>query len=77
MDTGGAGAGELIERSSTALGFVTAAMQPWEFVVVTEEQSRRRIMTLPTLAAVAEAPVCVAVFCRDCKYYIEDGSAAT
>ena len=52
--------------------------QPWEFVVVTEEQSRRGIADLTDFGRfIAEAPVCVAVFCRDCKYYIEDGSAAT
>lgn len=26
---------------------------------------------------ISEAPVCIVVFCRDTKYYLEDGSAAT
>ena len=26
---------------------------------------------------IADSPVCIAVFCHDTKYYIEDGSAAT
>jgi len=47
-------------------------------VVVTEEESRRKIAQLTDFGRfIAEAPVCVAVFCRDSKYYIEDGSAAT
>ena len=25
---------------------------------------------------ISEAPACIAVFCRDTKYYLEDGSAA-
>ncbi|MFQ6092647.1 MAG: hypothetical protein ACE5OR_08205 [bacterium] len=26
---------------------------------------------------IAQAPVCIAVYARDTKYYLEDGSAAT
>ena len=26
---------------------------------------------------IKDAPVCIAVFCKDTKYYLEDGSAAT
>jgi len=52
-------------------------VQPWEFVVVTEAESRRAIAGIAdTGRFIADAPVCVAIFCRDTKYYIEDGSAA-
>lgn len=42
--------------------------QPWAFVVVTEKETRQRI---------AQAAACVAVFCEDTKYFLEDGAAAT
>jgi nitroreductase len=52
-------------------------VQPWEFVAVTSRQ------TLDTLASVCEngkflsqSPACIAVFCQDTKYYLEDGCAA-
>jgi len=52
-------------------------VQPWEFVVVTNEEMRKTIAGIvDTGRFIADAPVCVAVFCRDTKYYIEDGSAA-
>ena len=53
-------------------------IQPWEFVVVTEPGVRRRIaQTTDYGKFIADAPVCVVVLCRDTKYYLEDGSAAT
>jgi nitroreductase len=52
--------------------------QPWEFVVVTERALRARIAALATYGKfIAQAPVCVAVFCKATTYYLEDGSAAT
>lgn len=53
-------------------------MQPWEFIVVTDAEMRRRIADITDYGKfIAEAPVCIAVFCKDVKYYLEDGSAAT
>ncbi|MBE0465710.1 MAG: nitroreductase family protein [Candidatus Desulforudis sp.] len=54
-------------------------LQPWEFVVVTDEAVRRKIAGVAEHGKfIAEAPVCIAVFCRaDKKYFLEDGSAAT
>jgi len=52
--------------------------QPWTFVVVQEATTRARIAELTGHAAfIAQAPVCVAVFCEDGDYWVEDGSAAT
>ncbi len=52
--------------------------QPWEFVVVMDAAMRRRIADMTDYGRfIAQAPVCVAVFCRDGKYYLEDGCAAT
>jgi nitroreductase len=53
-------------------------IQPWEFVLVTDAGTRRRIAeTTDHGRFIAEAPACVVVLCRDTKYYLEDGSAAT
>ena len=53
-------------------------IQPWEFVIVTDADLRKRIAQASVTGPfIAEAPVCVAVLCEDTKYYIEDGSAAT
>jgi nitroreductase len=53
-------------------------IQPWEFVVITD---RARLAALAALTDygrfIASAAACVAVLCRDTKYYLEDGSAAT
>ena len=52
--------------------------QPWVFVVVRDPAVRRRIAeAMGHSAFVAEAPVCVAVLCRQSDYLLEDGSAAT
>jgi nitroreductase len=52
--------------------------QPWEFVVVTDATLRQRIAGLTDHGRfIANASACIIVFCRDTKYYLEDGSAAT
>jgi nitroreductase len=52
-------------------------LQPWEFVVVTDADARRQLAEMiETGKFIADAPVCIVVFCRDVKYYLEDGSAA-
>ncbi|HNR29875.1 MAG TPA: nitroreductase family protein [Candidatus Hydrogenedentes bacterium] len=52
--------------------------QPWEFVAVTDAATRRRVADLTDFGKfIADAPVCIVVFCRDGKYYLEDGCAAT
>lgn len=53
-------------------------VQPWEFVVVTD---KHQLAALAELAEngrfMVQAAACIAVFCTDTKYYLEDGSAAT
>ena len=52
-------------------------IQPWEFVAVTNATTRRQLAELiETGRFLADAPVCIAVFCKDAKYFLEDGSAA-
>lgn len=53
-------------------------IQPWRFVVVQDAAMRKRIADTTDYGKfIAQSPVCVAVFCQDTKYYLEDGSAAT
>ena len=54
-------------------------IQPWLFVAVTDEETRRKIASITDHGKfIADASCCIAVFCaRDIKYYLEDGSAAT
>jgi nitroreductase len=53
-------------------------IQPWSFVVVTGEETRKRIAGMTDHGKfIAEAPVCIAVFCQVGKYYLEDGCSAT
>ena len=45
---------------------------------MTEAALRRKLaQTADYGRFIADAPVCVVVLCRDTKYYLEDGSAAT
>ena len=71
---------EILEKIIDAARFAPTArgVEPWEFIVITN------IVTLKKIAALAEngrfisgAGACIAVFCSDTKYYLEDGSAAT
>ena len=53
-------------------------VQPWEFVVVTDQDTRRQLADITEYGKfIATAPVCIGVFCERVKYFIEDGSAAT
>jgi nitroreductase len=52
--------------------------QPWEFIVITDEATRKRIAELaPHGKFIAQAGACVAVFAREGDFCVEDGSAAT
>jgi nitroreductase len=52
--------------------------QPWEFVVVTEKEKIKKLANITDHGKfMAAAYGCIAVFCQNTKYYLEDGSAAT
>jgi len=54
------------------------AVEPWEFVVVTEHSALNRLGQIAdTGSFIAQSAACIAVFCKETKYYLEDGSAAT
>lgn len=53
-------------------------IQPWLFVAVDDEELRRRIAEATDYGKfIEQSPVCIVVFCRNVKYFVEDGSAAT
>lgn len=54
-------------------------LQPWEFVAVTKRKTLEDLagITADNGRFIAESACCIAVFCRDTKYYLEDGCAAT
>jgi len=53
-------------------------LQPWEFVVVQNADRRRELASICEYGRfIADAPVCIVIFCKDGKYYLEDGSAAS
>ena len=71
---------EYIETVVDAGRLASTAMnlQPWHFVVVTDPEMRRRLADITDHGKfIADAPVCIVVLSEDCKYYLEDGSAAT
>jgi len=71
---------ELLEKIVNAgrLAATGRNVQPWEFVIVTEPETRAKIAELADYGKfIADAGACVAVFCQDTKYFLEDGSAAT
>jgi nitroreductase len=53
-------------------------IQPWEFVVVTDRTRLSAIAERTDYGRfIATAAACILVLCKDTKYYLEDGSAAT
>lgn len=71
---------ETIEEIVDCARFAPSAIniQPWHFIVVTDEAVRRKIADVCDYGKfVAQSPCCILVFCEDTKYYLEDGCAAT
>ncbi len=71
---------EALEKIVDAGRLATTARneQPWEFIVVTQPEGLRMFAALTDYGRfMAEAGACIVVFCKDTKYYLEDGCAAT
>ncbi|MEW6040069.1 MAG: nitroreductase family protein [Elusimicrobiota bacterium] len=52
-------------------------VQPWEFIVITDAVVKKKVSDATDHGRfIEDAPVCIAVFCMDTKYYLEDGCAA-
>jgi nitroreductase len=53
-------------------------VQPWEFIVITDSGILTKISSLAENGRfISGSKACIAVFCVDTKYYLEDGCAAT
>lgn len=71
---------ELLEKMVEAARFSPTArnVQPWEFIVITEAPTLRKLSELAQNGRfLSSGKACIAVFCADTKYYLEDGCAAT
>ncbi len=54
------------------------AEEPWEFVVVTQKEKIQELAHITDHGKfLAGASAAIAIFCKDTKYYLEDGCAAT
>ena len=54
------------------------AIEPWEFVVVTSKETLEKLGQIAkTGPFIKDASCCIIVYCKDTKYYLEDGVAAT
>jgi nitroreductase len=76
----GAIAREVIEEIVDCGRLAASAIniQPWQFVAVTDAGTRKQIADITDYGKfIAQASVCIAVFCDDVKYCLEDGAAAT
>jgi nitroreductase len=70
----------VLEKIVDAARFAPTARneQPWEFIVVRRRAALERIAAITDHGKfIALAAACILVFCRDTKYYLEDGAAAT
>jgi nitroreductase len=71
---------EIIKEIINCARFAPTARgeQPWEFIVSKDEKIKSRISKLaPNGLFIKAADTLIAVFCKETKYYLEDGSAAT
>ncbi|HEO64166.1 MAG TPA: nitroreductase family protein [Candidatus Omnitrophica bacterium] len=53
--------------------------EPWEFILLKDKKIIKQIAKITEKNApfLSEAPACIVVICRNTKYYLEDGCAAT
>jgi len=71
---------DILESLVDAARFAPTAKntQPWEFVVITDKNRLAKIGFMADNGRfIADTSACVAIFCKDTKYYLEDGCAAT
>lgn len=54
------------------------AIEPWEFIVLTDKDKIKAVADITDHGKfMKDAACCIAVYCQDTKYYLEDGAAAT
>lgn len=70
----------IVEKIAESVRFAPSArnVQPWELIAITEKPVLAKLGQIAqTGSFIAECVCCIAVFCGDTKYYLEDGCAAT
>ena len=70
---------DLLEQIIDATRFAPTArgVEPWHFVVITKADMLKKVADATDHGKfIGKASACVAVFCEDTKYYLEDGCAA-
>jgi len=71
---------DMLEKIAEAGHFAATArdVQPWQFIIVTKKDILKKLAEVAENGRfLASAVACIAVFCEDTKYYLEDGCAAT
>jgi len=54
------------------------AVEPWEFVVIRNKEALDKLGQIAASGSfIKDAAACIVVFCKETKYYLEDGCAAT
>jgi len=54
------------------------AVEPWEFIIITDKQVLGKLAGIaPNGKFIKDASVCIVIVCKETKYYLEDGCAAT
>ena len=53
-------------------------VEPWEFIIVENKEVLKKLgdIVSPNGTFVKDAAACVVIFCKETKYYLEDGCAA-
>ncbi len=70
---------EVLEKLIDAARFAPTArhIEPWSFVVITEPDTIKAVgQATDTGKFISCSGACIAVFCEDTKYYLEDGCGA-
>ena len=70
---------DILEQIIDAARFAPTArgVEPWHFVVVTQADMLKKVADATDHGKfIGKAAACIAVFCEDTKYYLEDGCAA-
>ncbi|NQT05937.1 MAG: nitroreductase family protein [Candidatus Omnitrophica bacterium] len=53
-------------------------VEPWEFIVVTAKEMLEKLGQIANSGTfIKGSTACIVIFCRETKYYLEDGCAAT
>lgn len=53
-------------------------VEPWEFVVIEKRETLKKLGSLAKNGSfITDAAAAIVIFCKETKYYIEDGCAAT